>query len=288
MYIFLYLKKIIGVSILICFISLCIFGMNILNNAGIKAEAEEKIPVLVIMYHHVLKDEKRSGKYVITPAQFEEDLNYLKSKGYTTVLPKDLVNYVYNGKKLPEKCVMLTFDDGYESNYSYIYPIIKKSNDKIVISVVGSLCDEYSKTEESHINYSYLKWKQIKEMQDSGLVETGNHSYDCHSAKKRKGINKLPWESDEEYEKFLKNDVGTLNLKIKDVTGMTPITFAYPFGYAQKSSEEILKNMGFKVTLSCEEGINYIEKNNPDCLYMLKRYNRPSGIPPEKLRSFMY
>lgn len=283
MYIFLYVKKIIYASILICFASFCVFGACVFYNAGIKAEAEEKIPVLVIMYHHVLKDEKRSGKYVVTPTQFEEDLNYLKSKGYTTVLPKDLVNYVYNGEKLPEKCVLLTFDDGYESNYSYIYPIIKKSNDKIVISVVGSLCDEYSKTEESHINYSYLKWNQIKEMHNSGLVDIGNHTYNCHTAKKRKGINKLPDESNEDYENFLKNDIETLNMKIKDITGTFPLTFAYPFGYAQKTSEKILKNMGFKVTLSCEEGINYIEKNNPDCLYMLKRYNRPAGISAERI-----
>ena len=194
-----------------------------------------------------------------------------------------MINYVDGNGTLPQKPIILTFDDGHESNYAYIYPIIKETRDKIVISVVGKYSEEFSKDEESHISYSYLKWNEIKEMHDSGLVEIANHSFDCHDQNKRKGINKKKSETDEEYKKFLINDLSSLNLKLKEVTGETPLTFTYPFGHYQKKSVDIIKDIGFKATLSCEEGVNCIEKNNPECLFLLKRYNRPSGVSVKKI-----
>ena len=63
------------------------------------------------MYHGLLKEEARQGKYVLSPAQFESDLKYLKENGYHTVVVQDLIDYVEKGVPLPEKPVMLTFDD---------------------------------------------------------------------------------------------------------------------------------------------------------------------------------
>ncbi len=274
MYIFLYMKKIMIIFSLI-FITVATL---ILTQLGY---AKESIRVPVIMYHHILKDESKSNDYIITPKQFEEDLNFLKKNGYTTVLVRDIINYVEGKGELPEKPVILSFDDGHESIYRYIYPLIKKNNHKIIISVVGKYSEEFSKTEESHINYSYLKWKQIKEMNESSLVEIGSHTYDCHSADKRKGIKKLKNESLEEYEEFLENDLAKLNNLLSEIN-ITPVTFTYPFGYTDKNSIKIIKRMGFKASLGCEEGINIIEKNNSECLFNLKRYNRPSEITTEK------
>jgi peptidoglycan/xylan/chitin deacetylase (PgdA/CDA1 family) len=146
---------------------------------------------------------------------------------------------------------------------------------------VGKYSEEFSKTEESHINYSYLKWKQIKEMYDSSLVEIGSHTYNCHSANIRKGIKKLKNESLKEYEEFLKDDISRLNSLLNEIN-IKPVTFTYPFGYTDKNSLKIIKDMGFKASLGCEEGINIVERDNPECLYNLKRYNRPAGISAER------
>ena len=195
MYIFIRLKRVIIITLILVFMSLTAFSLNFIKNE-FTVDAKENIKVPIIMYHHVLKDKSRSGKYVITPKEFENDLKYLKENGYTTVTVKDLTDYVYNDKPLPEKPVILTFDDGHESNYAYIYPVIKQTKDKIVVSIVGKYSEEFSNDEESHISYSYLKWSEIKEMHDSGLVEIANHSYNCHDQNKRKGINKRIGESD--------------------------------------------------------------------------------------------
>ena len=78
----------------------------------------EAVDIPIVMYHSVLKDEKYHGKYVISPAELENDILYLKEQGYTTIFMEDLINYTKGGE-LPEKPIMLTFDDGYYNNYLY-------------------------------------------------------------------------------------------------------------------------------------------------------------------------
>ena len=77
---------------------------------------EETVFLPIIMYHGVLNDSTRQGQYVISPAMLESDLAYIRAQGYETVLVQDLIDYVDNGKPLPEKSIMLTFDDGYYNN----------------------------------------------------------------------------------------------------------------------------------------------------------------------------
>ena len=82
-----------------------------------------------------------------------------------------------------------------------------------------------------------------------------------------------PGESTEEYRLALEEDVGHFQNQIFDMIGQRPTAFTYPYGFISKSSTEILKSMGFRASLSCAEGINYITRD-PDCLYRLKRVNR--------------
>ena len=72
---------------------------------------QEGVSIPIVMYHSILKDEARHGKYVISPAEFENDLLYLQEHGYTTILIQDLINYTQGGS-LPEKPVLLTFEIG--------------------------------------------------------------------------------------------------------------------------------------------------------------------------------
>lgn len=264
-------RKIIAVSI----VMLTVLISFIAFAGSIKTDERE---VLILMYHHILKDTSYHGKYVVSPSQFEEDLMYLKQNGYETVLIKDLIDFVYLKKELPQKCAVLSFDDGHLSNYHYIFPLIKKSNDKIVISVVGEYTDNATNTEDRNVAYSYLKWEDIKELDESGLVEIANHTYNFHNKNKRMGIGSVTGETKEEYTKIIKDDLEKLNKKIKDITGKEPLTFTYPFGKVVGNSYDVIKKIGFKASLSCEEGINIIRENDKECLYMLKRYNRPAGI----------
>ena len=89
------------------------------------------------MYHSILKDASRTGKYVITPSRVEEDLIYLQENGYETVVVADLIAYVTDGTPLPEKPVMITLDDGYLNNLTYMLPLLEQYDMRAVISVIG-------------------------------------------------------------------------------------------------------------------------------------------------------
>ncbi len=244
-----------------------------------QADAEEEIAMPVIMYHHILESSKLLGSYVITPTELENDFKWIQKEGYTPIVVADLLNYVYNDVPLPDKPIMITFDDGYESNYVYAYPLLQKYGYKAVINIFGRCTDEFTQTEDKHINYSHITWDEIQKMAESGVIEFQNHSYNMHSNSNgsRKGIQKLYSEDAAAYRKALTNDLGKLQEEFKEHLGYAPTAFAYPFGYIEPAADSIIRDMGFQATFSCEEKIHYITKD-PESLYKIKRFNRPHNI----------
>ena len=223
------------------------------------------------MYHNIMKTNNQNGRFIVTEKQFEEDLKYLKENNYTTIVMEDLINYVYNNEPLPEKPVVLTFDDGYYNNYVYAHPLLKEYGFKGVLSVIGYYTDMYSENGEKNENYSHITWNDINDMINSDTFEFQNHSYNLHTIDKgRNGSKKKKGESKEAYTKTLSEDLGKLQTEFKDNTGIDLTTYTYPFGSVSTDSYDIIKNLGFKCSLSCESGVNTITKD-PECLYMLKR-----------------
>ena len=263
----------------ICTVAFCLFLSTVtVPTMGI---SDGKTALPVVMYHSVLDDEAKSGKYVVTPKTLEEDLKYLTENGYKAITVSDLVLYKNGEYELPEKPIMLTFDDGYYNNYSYVFPLLKKYNMRAVLSVVGRYTDEYSKEgEKLNNNYSHATWTQLKEMQDSGYIEIQNHSYDLHDWSQRKGILRKKGEDFEHYKGFVSADVLKMQEKLFQHTGRKAECFVYPFGSVNRESREIIEGMGFFATLGCEEGINIIDRNHS--MKELKRFNRPNLPKPEE------
>ena len=238
------------------------------------AAPEGSIPLPVVMYHGLTRISKYQNKFFISPKQFEKDLQYLQENQYTPVVMQDLINYVDNGTPLPERPVLITFDDGFFNNYLYAYPLLREYNMKAVFSVIGDLADKYSVIQDENAYYAYMTWEDIKELSASGYIEIQNHSYDLHDNNgSRRGAMQKQGESLDSYRQVLEDDVGKMQKMLYETTGLMPTTFTYPYGYISKSSKEILKNMGFRATLSCAEGLNYITRD-PDSLFYLKRVCR--------------
>lgn len=260
-----------------------IAGANPIQAADTKAAQGVRLPI--IMYHSMLKETARQGTYVISPDDFGKDLLYLQKKGYTTVLMKDVIQYVKSGTPLPPKPILLTFDDGYYNNYYYAYPLIQKYNMKMIISPIGYYTDIFSGGDADHPNYSYCTWEEINEMMRSGLVEFQNHTYNLHSnAGTRIGAQKLKSESKAQYESLLRADLGKMQQEMQQHTGYTPTTFVYPFGASSKESTAILKKIGFQASMGCRSKTNYITRD-PECLYNLNRYLRSAGTKSEQFFS---
>lgn len=121
------------------------------------------VRVPVIMYHAVMDDASRLGKYVISPEELESDFKWLSENGYTAVLSEDLINYTENGAALPEKPILLTFDDGYYNNYLYAYPTAKRYGMKFVLSPIGKYADLYTETPDKSPYYAHCTWDMLRE-----------------------------------------------------------------------------------------------------------------------------
>ena len=247
----------------------------------------DEIQLPIIMYHAILEDNKLSSKYIVSPDLLEKDLAYIRKKGYTPVFMKEVIAFAEGKGKLPERPIVITFDDGYYNNYYYVYPLLQKYNMKAVISVVGKMSDEFTGSGDRNLNYSHLTWDDILDMHLSGYWEIQNHSYDCHTYDVRNGVSQVSNESDEDYRTFLTSDICRLQDKIAYVTGVAPTTFTYPFGAFNENTDTILKEIGFKATLSCTEGVSTIKKGDPGCLYKLKRHLRPPGSSPQEFFTFL-
>jgi peptidoglycan/xylan/chitin deacetylase (PgdA/CDA1 family) len=265
----------------ISFVMVLSVSTDVFNDTEPGQITKDSIAVPIVMYHSIMKSSNEMGKYVITPTEFENDLMYLKNHGYSTINMTELINFVYDNAELPPKPVIITFDDGNLNNYIYGKPLLHKYEMKAVISIIGQYTELFSKSTlpTKDPNYAFVSWEQIKEISHSGYFEMQNHTYSLHSiTKSRNGAKRSKGESLENYKSILTSDTVKLQNKLTEVTGITPNTFTYPFGSISIESKDILKALGFKATLSCTEGVNFINRNKSDVLFGLKRNNRPHGI----------
>ena len=218
-------------------------------------KADIKIPIL--LYHDfvttVPDSDPDNFSYINTPQSFEENVKTLVENGYTFMSFKELNDSINGTTNLPSKPILITMDDGYFSNYEYIYPILQKYNVKASIFTVT---DKIGKEIDGK---KYLGWEQCKEMQDSGLVGIFSHS------KRHVFYDKLPARSirddvKESY-KIIEEKLGKQDLKV----------FAYPYGAYTKETVWTLKINGIDMQVY-DLGMNGF--NNFDKNY-IKRFNIP-------------
>ncbi len=262
---------------LVLILSLACFAVTDIKTSAV---LQETVRVPILMYHSILKDPAVAGKYVVSPQTLESDLRYLKSQGYTTVRCSDLVDYVRDGKPLPEKPIMITFDDGHKNNLTYALPILEKLDMCAVISIVGKYSEAFSTSDDHHPSYAYLSWEEIRTLCESGRVEIGNHSYNMHAQEGRKGTAKRFGEDAACYAQALTADLNKTQELLLQNCDIKPMVFAYPFGSICEDSVDVIRNMGFSVSFGCAEKVNYITDENS--LYCMGRFNRPSGISTQE------
>ena len=229
--------------------------------------------VPILSFHHLSEDPEAD----LTPDAFEEYLRILSENGYTAILYQDLIDFTDQKKRLPEKPVMITFDDGYTSNYEYAYPLLKKWNMKAEIAIVGYTVgyDYFPKTTADII--PHFTWAQASEMIQSGLISIHSHSYNLHhhaAVEKqffRLGVQRMKGEREEDYIRVLTSDTKTANREIQSNLGYANQVYTYPYGQYTEISEGVLRKLGIRVTVTNTPGINDVEWGNPQSLKLLRR-----------------
>lgn len=220
-----------------------------------------KLPIL--MYHDLVQDGQPFGNWAVTESRFREDLQWLADNGYTAVSAEELAT----GNPLPERAVLITFDDGYRSNYELAFPILVEYRMKAVISLIGHHLDDGDAW--------FLTWDQCREMQESGFVEFGSHTYSQHPAetciRRKEGENQL------QYGARVFADVQKSIDRMETELGVPVIFLAYPNGRYDTWSDAFMEEH-FQVTVSTDFGTADISNG----LYKLPRYNVNMDNPPSQ------
>lgn len=214
---------------------------------GKKIAASFRVPILIYHYVEIVTDkrDKTRQSLTINPYIFKNQIVTLKNAGYTFITPKELAESLDGKRKLPQKPVIISFDDGYRDFYTDVFPILKKEQVKAIAYIVPGFLD--------HINYMY-QW-QLRDVISSGLVEIGAHT--LHHVY-LKGASKAT--ADHEI---------TQSKKMLEANYTIPIvSFAYPYGAFDLQSIDMVKHAGFTNAVSTVGG-NEVNQENRYFLYRI-------------------
>lgn len=245
-----------------CF--LLIFTLMI---APVYSYVQQNAIVPILLYHCIEENYSDDISHLaITKEDFREHMQALKDSGYTPISFKEYSDFIEYNTPLPAKPIIITFDDGYLSNYQYAYPILKEFGFKatffIVVSTVG-------KTDE--IAYPHFNWEQASEMEQSGLIEIGSHTY------YHKDLRTLPKDKLELDLRLSKYLIDTnLNKDCKLI--------AFPYGYYNEEVQRRTARAGYSIQcIVGDKGANTI--TTP--LNQLKRLTVNGNLSPTELLEYI-
>ena len=224
-----------------------------------------------ITYHDVVADPGEDA-YAVSRSEFVAQMDYLKNNKYK-VISLNFLNAVQLGKeKLPQKAVLLTFDDGLSSYYDFVAPILKIYKFPSVAALVTGWLDGSAVPKE--YQNKLLTWDQIKELSQSPLVEFISHTNSLHRglATNAQG-NERPaaitrqffpfnqtYETAQEYRQRIKYDLGVSVTRLIKQLGKQPIGIAWPYGKYNRIAIEEATALGMKFQLTLDEGPTNIEQ----------------------------
>ena len=260
---------------------------NAATAAWVEPAAEshtKEIPI--ITYHHIA--EEGDSSVAVSPSRFEEQMRTLYEEGYSAVSLTEIRDYVVKGADLPEKPIIITFDDGYMSNYDYAYPILKQYNFKATIFAIGISFgkDTYKETGEPII--PHFGEMEAREMVQSGLISIQSHTYDMHQTEDydfpfREGVLRMNGESEGDYIAALYEDYARFEELLKTTTGEQLFAISYPRGLSDELSSIALHDRGISISFSIENGIGTLVKGLPQSLLGMKRMNVSGQMTGQEL-----
>lgn len=218
------------------------------KNQGIKVKQQYKDKLPKILFNYV--------------EEFEKQMKYLYENNYITLKLQDIVDFYYNGKSIPEKSVLITFDDMYKSAKIYAYPILKKYN----FSAVGFLVEDWIfHNEEKNSPEASICMCENELIEISDVFEFANHSKALHTRQEQGTALQLVDEGEfysdlKSCGEFIKN-INKNSFDKKYLHKNLTFAYAYPFGVYNERIIHQLKECGYSLAFTTKPGINYGDTN---------------------------
>lgn len=232
-----------------------------------------KHELLTLAYHDIQDGPPDQTFLSVSTDQLINQLAWLREAGFKAV-SIDQVLAAHEGRApLPEKPVLLTFDDGYKSFYSRVYPILKAYQWPAVLAPVGKWVDTPpgGKVDFGGLPVNrdrFLNWQNISEMYQSGLIEIAAHTNDLHfgtlanpqgnkepaASSYRFNAQTQAYETPKHYRQRLSNDAKVIAAKIEKATGQPPRVWVWPYGSAGGTALQILGQEGYGIAMTLENG----------------------------------
>ncbi len=235
-------------------------------------ETANSVRLSILRYHHLIEAGETSID-MITMDVFRDQMEAIRQAGYNTVDIWQIRDYVERGTPLPEKPLLICFDDGYRSNYELAFPVLREYGFKATIFAIGVSMgkDSYKDTGISIIPHFSLE--EAREMTASGLITVASHGYNVHENKNvdqnpiRPGALQREDETEAEYVAFLTEDA----LHMQELLGEAGGFFAYPTSRHDARCVLILNRAGVFATVCDDAPSTLLVRGLPQCLLDMPR-----------------
>jgi peptidoglycan/xylan/chitin deacetylase (PgdA/CDA1 family) len=207
------------------------------NRGGVSKNGYQTVPILC--YHRFATS--CESPLCMPAAVFERQLRYLKNKGFRSIGPKALADFLDYRRPLPAKSVMITVDDGYRSVYTVAYPLLKK---------YGFTATLFIYTNYVGVSSQAITWDQLRELKRAGFY-IGSHSVAHSDLSKRQA-----GENQQAYLDRLRLEIFRSKQILDQKLGQDTLIFSYPFGRRNQTVVSLSRQAGYKLGVTVDRGGN--------------------------------
>ena len=225
-----------------------------------------------VAFHDVVDTAAELDADAVTSDRLVTFFDYLRGDGWTAITLDDIARARRGERALPDKAILVTFDDGYKSLYTRVFPLLLAYRIPVVAALVGEWVDAPG---DATVRYSgkpvprarFISWDQAREMQASGLVEFASHSYAQHRelAANPQGnatpalttavydLDARRYEGPEQYRDRLRTDIGRNQALLSRELGRAPRAIVWPYGRYSHEALEVVREQGLEFALTLDD-----------------------------------
>ncbi|PIE44649.1 MAG: poly-beta-1,6-N-acetyl-D-glucosamine N-deacetylase PgaB [Gammaproteobacteria bacterium] len=232
---------------------------------------------VALCYHDVRDDVLPlvdPDRFAVSTHELARQFEWLATNGYHPVSIDQIIAASEGGEPLPDNAVLLTFDDGYRSFYTHIFPLLKMYNYPAVFALVTNWIEMPAKQriDVGHHKLTrkdFMTWAQVREVAQSGLVEFSSHTHNLHRGILANGQGNIEpaavvpryfskshrYETQQQYKQRIHRDLKTSSDLIYRHTGKRPRVITWPYGRRTAVANDVARSLGMTFSLTLKDKV---------------------------------